>query len=148
VETIAILAETEAIRVLKARYFRLLDTKDWAGWRQLFTDDVVTETDTAPPQPDGAHRMPKLPGADAFVQRVSTLLGDGVTVHHGYMPEIEVTGPGTARGIWAMADLVAFPNMTLRGYGHYHEEYRKEDGQWRIARLHLTRLRVDVVPVD
>ena len=27
--------------MLKARYFRLLDTKDWNGWRQLFADDLV-----------------------------------------------------------------------------------------------------------
>ena len=31
----------------------------------------------------------------------------------------------------------------MQGFGHYHEDYRKEDGQWRIARLKLTRLRVD-----
>ena len=142
------LAEIEAIRLLKARYFRLLDTKDWASWRRLFTDDVVTETDTAPPRPDGSHTLPKLPGADAFVERVSTLLGDGVTVHHGHMPEIALTGSDTARGIWAMEDIVEFPAMTLRGYGHYHEDYRKEGGEWRIARLHLTRLRVDVVSKD
>lgn len=142
------LAEIEAIRLLKARYFRLLDTKDWAGWRRLFTDDLVSETDTAPPQPDGSHTLPKLPGADAFVERVRSLLGDGVTVHHGHMPEIELTGPDTARGIWAMEDIVVFPAMTLRGYGHYHEEYRREAGEWRIARLRLTRLRVDILPAE
>ena len=143
------LAEIEAIKQLKARYFRLLDSKDWAGWRQIFTDDLVSETDTAPPQPDGSHRMPPAhPDADAFVAFVSNLLGDGVTVHHGHMPEIELTGPDTARGIWAMEDIVAFPTMALHGYGHYHEEYRKVDGAWRIARLHLTRLRVDTVPRD
>jgi hypothetical protein len=29
------------------------------------------------------------------------------------------------------------------GYGHYHEEYRKVEGDWRIARLRLTRLHVE-----
>ncbi|PRC48766.1 DUF4440 domain-containing protein, partial [Mycobacterium sp. ITM-2017-0098] len=33
--------ELEAIRALKARYFRLMDTKDWRAWRQVFADDVV-----------------------------------------------------------------------------------------------------------
>lgn len=142
------LAEVEAIRVLKARYFRLLDSKDWAGWRGLFTDDLVSETDAAPHRPDGSHKLPPMSGADAFVKQVRAVLGDGVTVHHGHMPEIELTGADTARGIWAMEDLVAFPTMALHGYGHYHEEYRKEEGEWRIARLHLTRLRVDIVPAD
>jgi hypothetical protein len=30
----------------------------------------------------------------------------------------------------------------FRGYGHYHEEYRKAGGRWRIRRLRLTRLKV------
>jgi hypothetical protein len=35
----------------------------------------------------------------------------------------------------------------LHGYGHYHETYRKEaDGEWRIATLDLTRLRLDHTP--
>ena len=33
--------ETKAIETLKAKYFRLLDTKDWDGWRALFTDDFT-----------------------------------------------------------------------------------------------------------
>jgi hypothetical protein len=36
--------DTEAIKQLKARYFRTMDTKDWAGMRQVFTDDVVVDT--------------------------------------------------------------------------------------------------------
>jgi hypothetical protein len=35
----------------------------------------------------------------------------------------------------------------MQGFGHYHEQYRKgDDGQWRIAELRLTRLRVDSSP--
>ena len=30
----------------------------------------------------------------------------------------------------------------IHAYGHYHETYRKEDGRWRIASVHLKRLRV------
>ncbi|MFQ6228828.1 nuclear transport factor 2 family protein [Nocardia sp. NPDC002869] len=33
----------EALRALKARYFRLMDTKEWAGFRALFRDDVVID---------------------------------------------------------------------------------------------------------
>jgi hypothetical protein len=39
--------DVEAIRRLKARYFRTMDTKDWAGMRQVFTDDVVIDTSEA-----------------------------------------------------------------------------------------------------
>ena len=31
----------------------------------------------------------------------------------------------------------------MQGYGHYREEYKREDGEWRIARTRLERLRVD-----
>jgi hypothetical protein len=84
-----------------------------------------------------------------IVQRVSSALEGARTVHHGHMPEIELTGPDTARGIWAMFDYVEWPpsdsgeRIGLRGYGHYHEEYVREDGEWRIARTRLVRLRVD-----
>ena len=32
-----------AIANVKAAYCRLLDTKDWQGWGQLFTEDVVVD---------------------------------------------------------------------------------------------------------
>ncbi|MFB0977893.1 MAG: nuclear transport factor 2 family protein, partial [Myxococcota bacterium] len=33
------ITEVRAIEILKAKYFRLLDTKQWDAWRALFTDD-------------------------------------------------------------------------------------------------------------
>ena len=41
------LLEIEAIKQLKARYCRHLDTKDWQAWRSLFSDDFVSDTSTA-----------------------------------------------------------------------------------------------------
>lgn len=38
------LLEIEAIKQLKARYCRFLDTKQWDDWRALFTDDFVSDT--------------------------------------------------------------------------------------------------------
>jgi hypothetical protein len=32
--------EIEAIKQLKARYFRLMDAKDWRGLAEVFTPDV------------------------------------------------------------------------------------------------------------
>ena len=140
------LGEMEAIRQLKARYFRLLDTQNWAEWRRIFTDDVEIKVDhtvtTATQKGDG----PPLPrGADAFVEHISGFLTGAVTVHHGHMHEVTLTGPNSATGIVAMEDMIRIPgHAELHGYGHYHDEYRKEpDGEWRIARSHLVRLRVD-----
>jgi hypothetical protein len=128
--------DLEAIRQLKARYFRLMDTKQWDAWRDCFTEDVVLQT---LPDPDE-----RFVGRDQVVSRVSAILAGSVTVHHGHMPEIELLSPTEARGIWAMFDYVEFkPSRGIRGYGHYHEEYRKDKGAWHISKLKLTRLRVD-----
>jgi hypothetical protein len=40
----------EEIRLLKARYFRFLDSHDWVGFRSIFADDAVFEMPVPPPQ--------------------------------------------------------------------------------------------------
>lgn len=131
------LVEVEAIKQLKARYCRLLDTKDWAGWRELFTDDLHSDTT--------ASGGKVIDGADAFVAFTRKSLGDRPTVHQVHAPEIELTSPTTAIGTWALEDIVKLaPGVGMRGYGHYRESYVKADGQWRISASTLTRLRMDV----
>ena len=83
-------------------------------------------------------------GIDNIIAWVSEAVGDQVSVHHGHMPNIEVTSADTATGIWALNDIVIFPTgVRLDGYGHYHETYVKADGEWRIASSTLTRLHMD-----
>ncbi|UUO00829.1 nuclear transport factor 2 family protein [Mycolicibacterium novocastrense] len=135
--TEADLVEIEAIKQLKARYCRLLDTKDWAAWRSLFADDFLSDT-----SPAGGK---KIQGADEFVAFTRKSLRNQTTVHQVHAPEIELTSPTTARGVWALEDVVRFaPGVNLRGYGHYHETYEKIDGQWRFKSSTLTRLREDI----
>jgi hypothetical protein len=131
------LLEIEAIKQLKARYCRFMDTKDWAAWRQLFTDDLHSDTT--------ASGGKVVDGADAFVAFTRKSLRNQATVHHVHAPEIELTSPTTARGIWALEDVVRLaPGVHLRGYGHYDETYLKVDGRWRIRSSTLTRLRMDL----
>jgi uncharacterized protein (TIGR02246 family) len=132
------LAVIEEIKQLKARYFRLMDTKQWDEWADVFTPDVSVWVQDVP----GTTHS----GRSEFVAMVRASLDTAVTAHHGHMPEIEVTGPDTARGIWAMFDYIQFPEpkTTLQGFGHYHEEYQRDaDGRWRIRSLRLHRLSVD-----
>ncbi len=129
------LVEIEAIRQLKARYFRFLDTKQWDAWREVFTEDFQAEI-------HGPHPVIHFGNRDEMVESNRKILAEAPTVHHGHMPEIELTGPDTATGIWAMVDVVKL-GAGFVGYGHYHEEYRKVEGDWRIARLRLTRLLVE-----
>ena len=128
--------DIEAIKQLKARYFRTMDIKDWAGMRRVFADDVVMDTTES----GGG----VIAGADEFLAFLEPTLRDVVTVHHGHMPEITLTSATTATGIWSMEDMLRWPDGTeMHGYGHYHETYAKVDGEWRIATSTLTRLRTD-----
>jgi hypothetical protein len=129
--------ELERLKQLKARYCRLLDTKDWAAWRTLFTDDFRSDT-----TPAGGLVVD---GADAFVAYTRRTLGDRATVHQVHAPELTLTSPATAEGIWALEDVVRLaPGVNLRAYGHYRETYVLVDGGWLIATSTLTRLREDV----
>jgi SnoaL-like domain len=132
----ATLAEIEAIKQLKARYFRLLDTKQWDAWREVFSDDF-----TADVEGQGVHPTLHFASPAEMVARNREILASAVTVHHGHMPEITLSGPGSASGVWAMMDIVKL-GAGFRGYGHYHEEYVKQHGAWRIRRMKLTRLAV------
>ncbi|MFR9675773.1 nuclear transport factor 2 family protein [Streptomyces sp. TR02-1] len=126
----------DGIQQLKARYFRLMDGKQWEEWRELFTPDLHAEADGS-----------VFDDRDAFVNTVSRLLGpDVVTTHHGHMPEVTMTGWHTAEGVWALEDRLEFPGDPapgIHGAGHYHDKYRYQDGDWRISSTVLTRLFVE-----
>lgn len=131
--------EVEAIKQLKARYCRYLDTKDWDTWRTIFADDFISDTSEA-----GGD---VITGADAFVRFTRGHIGkpSQPTVHQVHAPEIALTSPTTAVGVWALQDVVRLaPGLNLLGYGHYHETYEKIDGHWYIKSSKLTRLREDI----
>jgi len=133
------LLEIESIKQLKARYCRLLDTKDWQAWRAIFADDFLSDTSEAGGK--------LIRGANEFVAFTRKNIGkpSQPTVHQVHAPEIELTSATTARGVWALQDVVRLaPGLNLNGYGHYHETYEKVDGQWRITSSKLTRLREDI----
>ena len=136
---VAQLNDLEAIKQLKARYCRLLDTKQWDAWRQVFTDDFVSDTS------DAGGKVVK--GGDEFVAYVRQQIGQPsqTTVHQVQAPEITLTSATTAKGIWALEDTVDLtPVLGMHGAGHYHETYVKIDGQWRIKTSKLTRLRQEL----
>lgn len=133
------LGDIEQIHQLKARYFRMMDTKDWDGLRAVFTADAVIDTT----EDSGTI----IEGVDKYLPFLISQIGDVVTAHHGHMPEITFVDDDTATGIWAMEDELWWPEGSpirhLHGYGHYHETYVRREGHWRIASLRLTRLHRD-----
>lgn len=137
----------EEIRSVKARYCRCLDTKDWTGFAALFTADAELDVsdDTG---------NPPITGIDAIISQVRFAVDHAATSHQVHTPEIELDGPDNARGTWAMQDRVVWQDgksplptvASITGYGQYHERYRREGGEWKIAALRLSRFHVDMHP--
>jgi hypothetical protein len=132
--------DRDQIHQLKARYFRMMDTKNWDGLAAVFTDDVEIDMTN---EGGGVTRS-----VAEYMPFLRENIEHVITVHHGHMPEITFTSDTSATGIWAMEDKLWWPEGSLmshlHGYGHYHETYAKVAGEWRIARMTLTRLRRDV----
>jgi hypothetical protein len=130
------LVAIELIKQLKARYCRLIDERDWPRWSELFTDDCTVQ-----------YTSRVLVGRDAVVAYAAKALAGSTSIHISHLPEIDLTAPGQAVGIWAMFDYVEGPGFRLNGFGRYYESYEKAAaGQWRIASLRLVRARVDMLP--
>ena len=129
--------DRDALERLKARYCRTLDLKEWPAFRELLTDDFVSDTSEA----GGGI----ISGADEFVAFIRRVLARAGTVHQVQQPEIDITSGTAATGTWAMLDVVRLrPGLTMHGFGHYVETYEKVDGEWRIKTSKLTRLREEI----
>ena len=139
-------ADWLAICETKARYCRCLDTKDWAGYADCFTEDLVLDT---PPQGNVTR------GRDAAVKTVRRAVETAKTAHQVHNPEVSFDADGkSANVIWAMQDRVQWGEERIQqlgnaghlGFGHYRERYVKcEDGRWRIASLVLSYLQMDEI---
>jgi len=141
------LVAIEEIRQLKARYFRFMDTKDWVGLASVFTEDCLFDVQgSLEENPDRREAIPIL-GREATIALISSGLAPITSAHFGHMPEITVSSPSRASGIWSFVDILRMPPgepVTLfRGYGHYHETYTRADGQWHIATLRISRIMVE-----
>lgn len=130
----------EEIKRLKARYCRFVDLNRREDLRALFTDDIVYEF----------QGWKKGHGADSFAGCAEDF-ADRLSFHRVSMPDIEILSETTARGVWAMVDIIEYPASPdkpgFRGYGYYDEEYRKVDGSWKISSLLLTRHRIEELGV-
>jgi len=134
--------DLEAVKIVMAQYFRFMDTKQWSELRGIFADDMTMSA------PDDVADAPVVTGGDRIVRVIERVLGPAVSVHRGFLPEIELVGPDDARAIWAMEDVVEYPDAperNFRGSGHYHVAYTRAPDGWKITSLVLRRLRLDHV---
>ena len=130
---VRVLSDIEAIRRLKAKYFRCVDQNSWDEMEEVFTEDA-----TADYGPDI-----KLEGREAVIDFLKKTVGRDTftTAHHGHNAEINITDETTARAKWALQDRLIIRGVsTLTGWGYYDEEYVKQDGRWRIKSTAISRL--------
>jgi hypothetical protein len=152
------LRDLEEIRQTKYDYCRLADNGRYEEFGDLFTEDYTCELNF-PPGGDGSG-----PGVMRFESKAAWLdfvrrngaaraavdaaaaagVSGGVTnagqpgdltlragmVHHMHGGKIELTGPDTAWAIWPSY----FGDGDNATVGSYDEEYRREDGRWKISR--------------
>jgi len=113
------LEDIEAIKKLKAKYWRCVDRKLWEEMNDVFTEEA-----TADYGPDI-----KLKGRQAIVDFLKGSLGADtvITSHVGQRPEIELTSESTATGMWWLNDYI----VMRHGYAFYEDEYVKEHGRWK-----------------
>ena len=128
--------DIEAIKQLKARYFRALDSKDWQAYGDVFAEDCVVDLSRA-----GGEIIHGRENFRAYGSSLTIVQ----SVHHGHMPEIELTGPDSATGIWVLEDYNLWEDGTQNhGWGHYVERYVKIDGRWYIRNMALSYLRLEM----
>lgn len=145
----------EAIKKLKASYFRFLDAKDYDGLDSIFADEAVIDVRGSTTGSDDDE--PTVAGLDdgvmtgrQFKAFFRTGISELVTVHHGHMPEITIESPTMARAIWALEDQIWFPagapHRKMHGWGHYHDAYGMIDGRWQVTSMKITRIKTILEP--
>jgi len=132
--TPADLVEIELIKRLKYRYMRCLDQKLWDEMAETLTDDAVASYSA------GKYEFE---GRDAILEFFRQSMGSTsfLSSHRVHHPEIDLTSPTTARGTWALEDVVldASRDFSLRGAAFYTDDYVKEGGRWKIKRTSYKR---------
>ena len=125
----------EDIKELKHRYFRAMTFGDYDLLKTTLTEDVVTSYS------DGEYVFDDREKLLRFLID-SHHAGQQVAYWMCGMPEIKIASETEATGIWAF-----YHYFYHRGhefvdeiFAYYDDEYRKEDGVWRIARTGYTRV--------
>lgn len=131
----------ESIKQLKARFLRCMDTKDWDSFAATMSDDAVLDMSQ-----QGSEVLEG--GGKVIADWTRNAVHHAQTVHHAHTPEIHLTSPESAKGVWALMDVLRWPEggpiSEMVTYGHYHESYVRVGGEWRISHIFLTDLRIDI----
>jgi hypothetical protein len=119
-------AQVEILDLL-FRYGRALDEKDWLGYAALFAYDAELILPWGPPVPraeiaaDTADKLGRFAATHHMSTNQQIIVDDVTAATRSYVQAVHVSGDGS---IWTLG-------------GRYDNEYRRENGAWRFARVRL-----------
>lgn len=135
------LCEIESIKRVKYRYLRGLDQKRWDEVEACFTHDATAAYSGGKYSYEGRSAILTFlrgaMGAETFLSS-----------HRCHHPEIDLTGPDTAVGTWALEDVVIETqwDITIRGAAFYTDAYVKQNGDWKISHTAYKRTYEEIQP--
>ena len=120
----------EAIKQVKYRYMRALDTKHWDDFADTLTEDIVGEYGSS------LGKELRFTNRGELVEFMRTAMPAGVlTEHRVTHPEITIVDTDEAEGRWYLQDRVIVPEhkFMLFGAAFYLDRYRKTADGWKIC---------------
>ena len=135
------LVEIEQIKRLKYKYLRCLDQKLWDEMAECFVPEATAAYSGGKYSYDGR---------DAILEFLVKSMGEDsfLSSHRVHHPEIELHGRNSARGVWALEDVVIDTKwqISIRGAAFYTDDYVKRDGVWRILHTGYRRTYEEIQP--
>jgi hypothetical protein len=130
------LVTMEEIKRVKYRYLRAMDTGDMKALPALFTEDVSARF------LGGSYDVTISSKAKLLEYLAASVTPDVVINHNCHHPEIDLTGPDSADGLWYLSDW--YYNRTqkriVRGAAFYRDRYVKSGGTWKIRHTGYERV--------
>ncbi len=118
------------------RYATGVDTRDWAMYRSLFTDEVELDFSSY-----GPGRPPVTMAADDWVAGLEPLFGGlAATQHMMSNPLVDLDGDSAQITMYVRAHHVLDPEDPESFYtigGYYRNRLVRERGNWKLARVNL-----------
>ena len=137
------LEDIELIKRLKYAYCRCIDTANIEELKTLFTEDASVRY-------VGGSYLFEAQGRDKILEAIRYAFhAEAIAFHHVNHPEIDVTSPTEATGIWYLKDwfLDLKHKIITDGSSLYRDTYVKQNGKWLIKRATYERVFEIVTPV-
>lgn len=129
------LNDIEAIRRVRYTYWRCVSEQRMTDLANLFATDACFDPGIPGMQKEGRTAI-----AEFFESFLGPRTPAGSSYPGGFNHQIEITGDNTARAYWlGEAPRIDEKSRTMLRVGFiYHEEYVREEGEWKISSLRIS----------